>query len=32
MSQGYLKRVGQLSADLAQRGIYTIADLHQAWA
>ena len=30
LSWGYVKRVGQLSADLAQRGIYTIADLHQA--
>jgi len=29
IDQSYLKRVGQLSADLAQRGIYTIADLHQ---
>eukprot|EP00434_Breviolum_minutum_P041186 symbB.v1.2.036635.t2/scaffold5215.1/size29738/4 len=29
VDESYVKRVGQLSADLAQRGIYTIADLHQ---
>jgi len=29
VDESYVQRVGQLSADLAQRGIYTIADLHQ---